>query len=200
MIMSYSEKKIAEFIRELSSPSPTPGGGSASAIVGSAAAALIVMDCNLTLGKEKYDGIKDTVSEIRRRSQKLCSLLLKLADRDAKSFNAVMKAIGLPRDTELRKLKRYERIQSALKQATEVPLEVMQLCSELQKMANYMAEKGNRSSRSDAMVGCILAEAALKGAYENLEINLESIRDTNFVDEINRKVAELLRSPPQYVR
>jgi len=198
--LSYSEKKIAEFVKELSSPSPTPGGGSASAIVASAAAALIVMDCNLTLGKEKYEAIQENVSEIRRRSQKLCGLLLKLADRDAKSFDAVMKAIGLPKDTELRKLKRYERIQSALKHATEVPLEIMQLCSELQKMANYMAEKGNRNSRSDAMVGCIFAEAALKGAYENLEINLESIKDTAFVDEMNRKVAELLRSPPQYVR
>ncbi|MBX8631361.1 MAG: cyclodeaminase/cyclohydrolase family protein [Thermoplasmata archaeon] len=198
--MTYAEKSVGEFIRELSSASPTPGGGSASAVVGSAAAALIIMDCNLTIGKESYKHVKKNILEIRGRCMKVRNLLLRLADRDARSFEAVMRALSMPRESELQKLKRYEKIQSALKKACEVPLEVMYLCSELQGMANYMADNGNRNSRSDAMVGCILAEAALKGAYENLEVNLESIKDSKFVDEVNRKVAELMRSLPQFVR
>ncbi len=198
--MKYSGKKISEFISELSSPAPTPGGGSASAIVGSTAAALIVMDCNLTLGKKAYAGVRGQVADIRKRGEKICRTLLRLADSDARSFEAVMKAISLPRDTELQKLKRFERIQSALKRATEVPLEIMNLCAELEEMANFMAEYGNRSSRSDALVGSLMAEAALKGAYENLEINLESIKDELFVSEMNKRVADLLKTPPQYVR
>ena len=199
-MMKYSGKKISEFISELSSPAPTPGGGSASAIVGSTAAALIVMDCNLTLGKKAYAGVRGQVADIRKRGERICRTLLRLADSDAKSFEAVMKAISLPRDTELQKLKRFERIQTALKRATEVPLEIMNLCAELEEMANFMAEYGNRNSRSDALVGSIMAEAALKGAYENLEINLESIKDELFVSEMNKKVADLLKTPPQFVR
>ncbi len=199
-MISYSEKKISEFIRELSSSAATPGGGSASALVGSTAAALIVMDCNLTIGKQAYAGVRGQVADIRKRGERICRTLLKLADMDARSFESVMKAISLPRETDLQKLKRFERIQTALKRATEVPLEIMNLCAELQEMAGFMVEYGNRNSRSDALVGGILAEAALKGACENLEINLESIKDEHFVSEMNKRVSELLKTPPQYVR
>ncbi|MBX8638255.1 MAG: cyclodeaminase/cyclohydrolase family protein [Thermoplasmata archaeon] len=197
---SYSDKKISEFIKELASSAPTPGGGSASAITGATAAALIVMDCNLTIGKQAYAGVQGQVAGIRKRGERISTMLLRLADADARSFEAVMKALSLPRETELQKLKRFERIQTALKRATEVPLEVMNLCAELQEMADFMVEYGNRNSRSDALVGSIMAEAALRGAYENLEINLESIKDEHFVSEMNKRVAELLKTPPQYVR
>ena len=199
-MMPYSDKKISEFIKELSSSAPTPGGGSASAIVGATAAALIVMDCNLTIGKEAYAGVQRRAMDIRRKCERMSAALLRLADRDARSFEAVMKAFSLPRETELQKLKRFERIQSTLKKATVVPLEVMNIYAELQELAGFMVEFGNRNSRSDAIVGFIMADAALKGAYENLEINLESIKDERFVREINRSVSELLKTPPQYVR
>ncbi len=198
--MTYSEKKIKEFVKELSSSSPTPGGGSASALVGSIAASLIVMDCNLTLGKEAYKSVSRQVGEIKRRAAKLSSDLLRCADRDARSFETVMRAISMPKNTELQKLKRFEKVQGALKKATEVPLEIMMNCTELESMAKFMSENGNKSSRSDAVVGGILANAALKGAYENLEINLESIKDENFVEYMNRKALDLLKSPAQFVR
>lgn len=198
--MSYSETKIKEFIRQLSSASPTPGGGSASAIAGSIAASLITMDCNLTLGKEAYKRVEKQVTEIRKRSAGIASALLRCADRDAKSFDGVMKAISMPRNTELQKLKRFEKLQASLKRATEVPFEIMTLCAELGSMAKYMTENGNKNSRSDANVGGLLADAAMKGAYENLVINLESIKDEAFVEEMNRKANGLLKSPAQFVR
>lgn len=199
-MMSFSERRLKEFMKELSSASPTPGGGSASAVVGSLGAALVAMDCNLTLGKEAYRQVAARVGEIRRRAVRVSAELLRCSDRDARSFEGVMKAISLPKNTELQKLKRFERVQAALKKATEVPLQIMELCSELESMATYMAENGNRNSRSDAVVGGILASAALKGAYENLEINLESIKDDAFVEEMNRRALELMRSPPQFTR
>lgn len=198
--MSYSQSTIKDFMRQLSSSSPTPGGGSASAIAGSIAAALITMDCNLTLGKESYKRVEKQVMEIRKRSSSISSVLLRCADRDARSFEAVMKAISMPRSTELQKLKRFEKVQASLKKATEVPLEIMIQCAELGAMAKYMAENGNKNSRSDALVGGILAEAAMKGAYENLEINLESIKDESFVEEMNRKAHTLMKPPAQLVR
>ena len=199
-MMSFSERKLKEFVKELRSASPTPGGGSASAVVGSLGAALVAMDCNLTLGKEAYRQVAARVGEIKRRAVRVSAELLRCSDRDARSFEGVMKAISLPKNTELQKLKRFERVQAALKKATEVPLQIMELCSELETMATYMAENGNRNSRSDAVVGGILASAALKGAYENLEINLESIKDDAFVEEMNRRALELMRSPPQFTR
>jgi len=199
-MMSYGQERIVSFLKQLSSSEPTPGGGSASALTGSIAAALIVMDCNLTIGKEAYSVVEDEVRNVKRKAEALMKRLLLLADRDARSFESVMKALSMPKKTELQRLKRFEKIQSALKHASEIPLEVMVHCSDLEKMANYMYENGNRSSRSDALVGGILATAALRGAYENLEINLESIKDEKFVEGMNRKVAELMRSPPQFTR
>lgn len=199
-MMTYSEEKINDFLRELGSSSPTPGGGSASAIVGSIAASLIVMDCNLTLGKDAYRNIAKQVREIRQRAGKISTALLRCSDRDARSFEGVMKALSLQKSTELQKLKRFEKVQAALKKATEVPLEIMMHCTELESMAKFMSENGNRSSRSDAVVGGIMADAARKGAYENLEINLESIKDESFVDSMSKKALELMRSPAQFVR
>ena len=198
--MTYSEEKIRDFLKELSSSSPTPGGGSASALVGSIAASLIVMDCNLTLGKDAYRDIARQVREIRRQAGNISLALLRCSDRDARSFEGVIRALSLRKSTELQKLKRYEKVQAALKKATEVPLEIMMHCTELESMAKYMAENGNKNSRSDAVVGGILADAARKGAYENLEINLESIKDEDFVDSMSKKAHELMRSPAQFVR
>ncbi len=198
--MTYSEKKIRDFLKELSSSSPTPGGGSASALVGSIAASLIVMDCNLTLGKDAYRDIARQVREIRQQAGKISLSLMSCSDRDARSFEGVIKALSLRKSTELQKLKRYEKVQAALKKATEVPLEIMMRCTELESMAKFMAENGNKNSRSDAVVGGIMAAAARKGAFENLEINLESIKDEDFVDSMSKKALELMRSPAHFVR
>ena len=198
--MTYADEKIRDFIKELGSASPTPGGGSASAVAGSIAAALITMDCNLTIGKAAYKRVEKEVMEIKKKASKISSLLLRSADRDARSFESVMKALAMPKESELQKLKRYEKIQASLKKASEAPLEIMELCAELESMAEFMSVNGNRSSRSDANVGAILANAAMKGAYENLEINLEAIKDERFVEEMNTKAAKLMKSPAQFVR
>lgn len=198
--MSYSEMSLKAFVNSLGSASPTPGGGSASAVTGSIAAALITMDCGLTLGKEAYRGVEKRVSEIRKRAASISGSLLRSADRDARSFESVMKALAMPRNTELQKLKRFERVQASLKRASEVPLEIMAQCAELESMASFMAQNGNKSSRSDAVVGGILAKAALKGAYENLVVNLDSIKDERFVEEMNTRAARVMKSPAQFVR
>ncbi|MEM3851848.1 MAG: cyclodeaminase/cyclohydrolase family protein [Methanomassiliicoccales archaeon] len=198
--MGYADCTIKEFVSRLSSSEPVPGGGSASAIVGALASALIHMDCTLTTGKESYASIKEETAEIMKKSASISRQLLRLADRDARSFRMVMKAIEMPKNTELQKLKRFEKIQEALKEAAIPPLEIMKCCRELEDMARFMAERGNKSSRSDAVVGEILASAALKSAYENLQINLEAIKDEKFVNEMNRRVSEFMRSESQFVR
>jgi len=198
--MGYADNTIREFITKLSSSEPVPGGGSASAIVGALASALITMDCNLTVKKEDYSNIRKQTREVLKRSEVLTRQLLKLADKDAKSFREVIRALSLPRNTELQKLKRFERVQQALKHASEAPLEIMKCCHEIEEMARFMAENGNRSSRSDALVGEILASAALKSAYENLQINLEAIKDEKFVEEMNRKAIEFMKSEVKFVR
>lgn len=198
--MTYAEKKVRDFIKDLSSASPTPGGGSASAIAGSIAAALIIMDCNLTIGKEAYKRVEKEVTEIKKKASRISSLLLRSADRDARSFEGVMKALAMPKESELQKLKRFEKIQASLKRASEVPLEIMERCAELESMAEFMSVNGNKSSRSDANVGGILANAAMKSAYENLEINLEAIKDERFVEEMNARASKLMKSPAQFVR
>lgn len=198
--MAYADETIRSFIRKLSSSDPVPGGGSASAIVGALASSLLSMDCRLTAGKEAYSEIRKKTQEMLRRSSTLTRQLLKLADMDARSFNGVIRAMSMPRETELQKLKRFEKIQEALKSATETPLEIMKCCQEISEMARFMAENGNRSSRSDAVVSEILAVAAMKGAYENLQINLEAIKDERFVSEMNRKVSGFFRSETQFMR
>ncbi|MCD6461861.1 MAG: cyclodeaminase/cyclohydrolase family protein [Thermoplasmata archaeon] len=175
---------LAEFLEELASDSPAPGGGSVAALSGALAAALASMVANLTIGKKKYEDSQDMMLAVRGRAAKLRRRLLEIVDEDTEAFNMVMAAYRTPKDNP----DRGARIQEALKKAVEPPLEVVRISKEIIELARVVAEKGNQNSITDAGAAVLMADAALQVAAMNVKINLQSIKDQEFVDETERKL------------
>jgi len=182
------DKPIQTFLDELASKSSTPGGGSAAAIMGAMGAALVSMVCNLTIGKQNYLDVEDDMKDVLRRAEELRQRLTDMVRADVEVFDQVMAAYGLPKETDAQKAARSEAIQSALRAATEVPLNCARACAEAIILAQRVAEKGNRNVISDAGVAVLAAYAALRGAALNVYINAGAIKDKSFAEE---RLAEL---------
>ncbi len=179
------------FLQELGSNSPAPGGGSVAALSGSLGAALLEMVCNLTVGKKKYEGVWDEMKRTAKDVSTLRVRLLELVDEDTNAFNDVMKAFKLPKETDEEKAARSKAIQSGYMKAIDTPLETANVCLKVLESAASIAEKGNKNSISDAGVGSDMAASGLEGALINIKINLGSIKDQDFVQEMKKKIIDM---------
>jgi len=183
--------KVTEFTDELSSDSPAPGGGSVSALAGSLAGALVSMVAALTHGKKGMEELKHKMDEIGTTAQNLKDRLSFLVDEDTRSFNDVMTAMRMKKKTDDQKEARKKAIEEATKKATEVPLEVAELCYEVLKLSKIAVEKGNPNSVSDAGVAAESALTGVRGARLNVMINLSGIEDEGFCKSMKQKVDDL---------
>ena len=186
-------KTVNEFIDETASVKPTPGGGSIAALAGALGAALTSMVCNLTIGRKKYAAVQKEMEDVLGQSENLRNAFARLVDEDSEAFNTVMNALNLPKETEEEKTKRSAAIQHATKNATEIPLRVMQLCEQALILTGSAAQKGNSNSISDAGVAALLLRAACFGANLNVQINLGSITDPGFVQETTSRAESIGR-------
>lgn len=174
---------LGAFLDDLASERSTPGGGGAAAISGAMGAALVSMVCNLTIGKPKYAEVEAELKEVLAASEKLRSELTKAIGDDVKAFDAVMGAYGLPKgEDDEGKAARTAKIQAALKEATDVPLECARLCAEVVKLSSAAAHKGNVNVVSDAGVAVQSAYAGLMSAALNVRVNAASIKDRDFAE------------------
>lgn len=189
----FTENTCREFANQLASASPTPGGGGASALVGAYGVALGAMVANLTLGKKKYENVQDDIKDILERTARLRNDFLLLVEKDAEVFEPLSKAYGLPRNTEEEKQKRDEVMESALKLACSVPIEIMEKALEAIDVHEELAEKGTRIAISDVGVGVRLCKAALMGASLNVFINTKLMKDREYASQINDKTDGMLR-------
>lgn len=185
-----TERTVAQFLDELASNSPAPGGGSVAALAGAVGLALTSMVCNLTVGKKKYADVQGEISAVLEQSERLRKEMTGLIDKDTEAFNMVMAAFGLPKSNEQEQTARNAAIQEATKQATLVPLSVMSLCEQSLHLAKTVAAKGNRNSASDAGVSALMLQASCAGAALNVRINLGGLTDTGFVQQISAKYKE----------
>jgi len=177
------DKSIEFFLDELASKAPTPGGGSAAALMGAQAAALVSMVCNLTIGKPKYASVEADMSVLLIRSEELRSELLGMIKADVDVFNTLMSAYGLSKETDEEKAVRSLQIQTVLKEATLVPLACAKSCSEVLLLSKEAAEKGNVNVVSDAGVAVMSAYAGLKSAALNVYINAGGLKDRAFAEK-----------------
>jgi formiminotetrahydrofolate cyclodeaminase len=184
---------LAEFLDALASRQSTPGGGGAAALTGSQAAALLSMVINFTLDNKKYADVADEMSQHLDRSEALRHRLAALADRDIEAFNAVAACYSMPRKTDEEKAARTDAMQQALKGATEVPFQVADSCLAVLQLAEPVGAKGNSNVVSDAATALYLAQAALHSAIVNVNINLNWIKDADFVQEWSAKRDTLLQ-------
>ena len=178
---------VENFIDEVSSSSPAPGGGSVSALAGSLGAALMSMVANLTYNKKGYEKYNQTISKIGVSSQQLKKDLLILIDKDTQAFEGIMDAFRMPKKTDEEKEERLKEIDKATKNAIHTPLAIMKKCKELLDIIQGLVKYGNKNSFSDAAVALELINSAIKGAYYNVKINLKDIEDKKY---INKKLNE----------
>jgi formiminotetrahydrofolate cyclodeaminase len=155
------------------------------------------MVCNLTRGKQGYEKVQDEIHGILEKSEELRKDLTDLIDKDTDAFNEVMKALKMPKETEDQKEQRRNAMQTAYKQAAEVPLETARKCVEILDVAHIVAVKGNKSSISDAAVSALMAQTGVQAAMLNVRINLRSIKDTEYVAQVSTELHELLQNAMQ---
>lgn len=185
---------IEEFSRQLASGEPVPGGGSASAIAGSFAASLLAMVANLSVGREKYAAYSETHARAAAAAEHGRQRLLQLAEDDAAAYARFSAALKLPRETEDEQRERRERVQSAAREASEVPLAVARECAILLDQLEAMAGRSNLNAASDLEVGARLAGAAARGAAANVMINLPSVGDESYAGWATAELGEVLET------
>lgn len=186
-------KTVEEFVNETASGAPTPGGGSVSALVGALGAALASMVGELTLGKDMDNEVKHTMQGSVRVCEDLKDSLMKAVDEDTEAFNKVMAAYRMPKSTEEEKKARSLAIQEGLMDAAEAPYEAALLCIDVMNVALDMLKDGNKNAASDASVAGFLGYAALNGSVYNIKLNLNSIKDKEYVDTMSSRVKALLQ-------
>jgi formiminotetrahydrofolate cyclodeaminase len=188
------EQSVKSYLEQLSSNSPTPGGGNVSAFCGALAASLGIMVCELTIGKKKYADVEKNMIEYKEKLSVIKEKFLQLANKDNEAFDKVMEAFKMPKETEEQKAKRNAAIQEATLVAAKVPLTVMKNAFELLDLLREVYEKGNKNSASDAGVAVLLANAACQGAYLNVLINAASLENKanseNLINESNNIARE----------
>lgn len=179
--MALTKLTVQDFVEQLASASPTPGGGSASALAGAMAAAMVEMAANLTVGREKFRDVEEEMKVILGRAGELRDQMLAAVEEDTDAYDEVSQAYKMPKDSDSEKAARTAAIQEALKGATVVPLRVAKAAMETYQLAQIAVQKANPNVASDARVAMLLAEAAREGARANVEINLGTIKDEAFL-------------------
>jgi formiminotetrahydrofolate cyclodeaminase len=189
--MSIYEKSINEYLEVAASSSPTPGGGSVSAIAATNAAAMVSMVANLTIGKKGYEEHQAAATEIAAAAVKLIDELKALTARDMEAFDLFVKAWRMPKDTPAEKAAKDEANEKAAQNASMVPLEISKVCLEIVKLSVKLAPFGNKSAISDVGVAAYLAEAAMKAAMLSVDINIPGLKTKSFADMLIAERARL---------
>lgn len=186
------EKKTTDFLEVLSSSEPVPGGGGASAAVGAFAAALGMMVTNLTIGKKKYAEVEEEIKDIRGQLEVLRNELVHLTDEDAKAFEPLSKAYGLPKETEEQKKEKEKVMEQALYEASVVPMQIMETILKAMRLLKVLEEKGSRLAVSDVGVGVLFAQAALEGASLNVFINTKMMKNRECAGKMNSRTDAMI--------
>jgi len=196
MTERLAEKSVLQFLDELASSAPAPGGGSGAALGGALGAALVSMVCNLTIGKKRYEAVQGEIKDLLSQSEALRKELTDLLEEDVAAYTGYSVAAKMPRDTDEEKAERARVMQAALKTATDVPLRIAVAAVKVMDLCMPAAEKGNKWAVSDAGVAVLMAEAALRSAALNVLINLGTLKDKAFVADRRAKLESLLEGKP----
>ncbi len=190
--MRYVDLSCSEFAARLASKDAVPGGGGASALVAALAAALSNMVGNLTVGKKKYADVEEELQNLMKKLEVLRVELLDLVEEDARSFEPLSKAYGLPKETEEEKRHKEEVMEICLHNAAQVPLEIMRKIAEIIPMTRVFADKGSVIAVSDAGVSAALCSAAMRSAALNVYINTRLMKERKYAEMLDAECGSLL--------
>jgi formiminotetrahydrofolate cyclodeaminase len=190
----YLEKSLQDYLDELASPQPTPGGGSAAALSGAMAAALASMVVRLTLGKADYASVQQEMETLLQRTEKLRVRFQQLMLEDIEAYGRLSACFKMPRETPEERNARSKAIQERLAEAALVPLEVAERAAELMLWCKRIAEIGNRNVLSDVATGAMLAAGAADGASWMVHTNVRAMKDHELVSTLNERLRTALDS------
>ncbi|MBQ9886086.1 MAG: cyclodeaminase/cyclohydrolase family protein [Lachnospiraceae bacterium] len=190
--MSFTRLSCEEFVEVLASKAPVPGGGGASALVGAIGMALGNMVGSLTVGKKKYADVEEDIIALKQKADKLQEELLELVQKDAECFEPLSKAYGMPKSTPEELEQRDAVMEAVLKEASDVPLAIMEKCCEAIEVIEEFAQKGSVLAISDAGVAASFAGAALRGASLNVYINTKSMKNRELAEAYNAKADNMI--------
>lgn len=176
---------VEEFLDDLSSKAPIPGGGGASALTAAIGVSLGMMSAGLTIGKKKYAAYEEELREDLKVLSDLKEVFLRLADKDEEVFLPLSKAYKMPKDTETQRLEKDAFMEQALFDATMVPISVMETAVGALEILKELTEKSSKLSVSDVGVGASNLMAALNGAALNVHINTASMKMRERADALN---------------
>ncbi len=186
--MDFAQASCTEFVTVLASNAPVPGGGGASALVGAIGTALGNMVGSLTVGKKKYADVEAEIITLKGKCDRLQKDLLDQIALDAKGFEPLAKAYGIPKDDP----NRDRILEEATMVACQVPMKIMELCCESLDAIAVFAEKGSRLAVSDAGCGAVCVKAALQAASLNVFINTKTLKNREAAEEMNKKCLDML--------
>ena len=189
---TVADMRVEEFSDVLSSKAPVPGGGGASAVAAAVGASLGQMVASLTLGKKRYADVQGRIEELIPRFEAVRDELLVLADEDAKAFEPLSRAYGLPKGTEEERAHKAEVMEAALRSACEPPLKIMEKTCEAIDLVDEISRIGTRIAISDAGAGATLLSAALKAVSLNIFINAKSMADREYAEDLLSHTQEML--------
>ena len=182
--------KLEDYINEVDSTSPAPGGGSVMGTVGSLACALVGMVGHLTINKNKFKELteeeKNYFNNAIEKIKEIKIKLIETIDKDAESFNIFMEAMKLPKNTEEEKLIRKNAISKAAVKSTETPFNILKYSYQLIPLFDIILKYGNSGVITDIASAYILIYAASKGSILNININTPLIEDKNFLENIKK--------------
>jgi formiminotetrahydrofolate cyclodeaminase len=204
----FRDLTVADFVSQLASGEPVPGGGSAAAIAGSLGAALVAMVASLSEGRPRYAAHQALLAESKAAAVELADRFLALADEDAAAYGGFGAAMKMPRDTDDEKAARTDAIRAAARAASDAPFRTVAACLEFVARAESLAGRSNRNASSDLEVSSLMAVAASHAAAANVFVNLPAIGDEeaardllarteSLVDQVDRLAAhtrEVVRS------
>jgi len=190
--MSLTSLTVNDLLDAFASSAPTPGGGSASALAGAIGASLLAMVAAMPKTKTGHPKEREALDAAASELNRLRLRLSELIDEDTRAYDLVTAAYRSPKATDEEKAVRRTAIQSALRAATDAPLETMRACADVVRLGRAVSEHGNPNAASDVFVGLELAVAGLRGAEKNVAINLDGLTDEHYKQGVTSEAARLL--------
>ena len=194
-----TDRTVTSLLDAFSSADPTPGGGSAAALVGATGASLLAMVAGMPKSRTNAAEERTALNDALRQLLAHRWFLIKLIDRDALAYDLVIEAFRLPKGTDEEKAARRAAVQQATLIATEVPLETIRACVEAMRAGRATAAHGNPNAASDVKVGYRLLMAAAEGARDNVEINLGGLTDAAVQSRIRDAATALMTEAAGHV-
>lgn len=184
---------VEKFSDMLASKAPVPGGGGASALAGALGIALGSMVCNLTIGKKKYAAYEEDIKRILTETEKIRKTLLVLVEKDAQVFEPLSRAYSLPTKTDEEKKTKEQIMETALKNAAEVPMKILKTLSETLDLLEILAVKGSKIAISDVGCAAALIRGAVNAAVLNVYINTGLMKDKAYAHKLNSEANLLVK-------